>query len=107
MSWTTWSLLQSGQVKEICSHMTHKERKELGRRGITYGLWVFATLALPIGEAVRHQSRVFLLVAAIMIVVNFVGALFWQRKLKSFLASTEWATSSGYRAEDLRLFGRG
>ena len=108
----TWSPFQSGQVKEICSHMTKTERRAAVKRGAVWGLLlglVPGMTALILGIVVFRSA---LAVVTICFVVLPLAALVlykrWfpnvVRSQQHFLASTAWAKSQGIEAEDIRLY---
>ncbi len=112
---STWSPFQSGQVKEICAHMTRAERRAAMNRGARWGLLLgglFGTAAF-LGMVVFGSTVAFLAGFCLVFPLVFsVQALaqrkgWWPDALQSprdFLASTDWAKSQGLKADDIRLY---
>ena len=117
MDWRTWSPFQSKKVREICEHMTEAEKDEVARQGAIYGIWVFISFALPVALVVvswvgsklgvmalfpfliHLRPAVYVLLFAIPI--HIAGAVYFRKRQKRFLASTEWVRSQGYNADEL------
>ena len=103
MSLATWSPFQSNEVREICAHMTSEERSQAGGRSALYGVWVFASVVAPLGTAWRIQTPWMWTLAAVAILGHLAFIPVWQRRVRRFLSSTQWARGSG-QAANLRLF---
>jgi hypothetical protein len=109
---STWSPLQSQQVKEICSHMTKAERTAAIKRGGLWGLLIGivpGAMGLILGPLVLGSALLGVILCALLFpLAAFVLWKWWSpychRPQQSFLASTEWAKSQGIRADDIRLF---
>ena len=112
----TWSPFQSKRVREICEHMTEAERDEVARQAATYGIWAGITFAIPIGLVVMLwvapklglppswfpvELRLAIYVLLVAVPIYIAGTIYFRRKQKQFLASTEWARGQGYTAHDL------
>ena len=104
MDFATWSPFQSKQVREICAHMTTSERSRAGSRAIGYGLWVFATVAGPLGFGWWSAATPLRIAAGALLAAHVCVLPFWQRQARRFLCSTEWARAKGLMPEQLRLF---
>ena len=121
MDWRTWSPFQSKKIREICEHLTETEKEEwlrlaaswgrwgaysfAGPIGLLAGLWVMARLAVrlefPYPFPFEITSRVAISVIAILLVILMPAAIRFRKNQKEFLASTEWARSQGYTADEL------
>lgn len=104
INWKTWSPFQSPDAREICAHMTDAEEAGTSRRGGWYGLWVAATLALPLSFGIVERSQLLTVIAVVLIVVHIVCVPVWQRMQRNFLCSTAWAREHGFTPQRLRLF---
>jgi hypothetical protein len=106
MNLARWSPFQSSQVREICAHLSRAEKQCLVRHGFVYGLWVAATVGLPISIALQAEHVVAWGIAAGLLLVHLVALPMWQARVRRMLCSTEWARSQGVTPENLGLFGR-
>jgi len=103
---STWSPFQSDQVKEICSHMTAKERRRTVRRGAVCGLILGGFLGaigfvgMPIGKWL-FDSFLTGVIITLPLALILMGISFWKLKPlidqseKDFLASTQWSKEQG------------
>jgi len=108
---STWSPFQSDQVKEICSHMTAKERRRAGGRGAVCGLILGGFLGVIgiLGMLIGRDS--FLTGAIILLLLPSIlmGISFWKLKpltdqsWKDFLASTQWSKEQGFTSDKIVL----
>jgi hypothetical protein len=104
--WSTWSPFQSPQTKEICAHLTTKERRTLIGRSALVGL----------AMGFVSQGPVFLYMAGFVptwLMIVLIGGFFvvllsltplinaWSRR---FLCNTEWARAQGLQPHELVLF---
>ena len=118
MDWRTWSPFQSRKIREICEHMTEAEKQETARRGAIYGIWVAITFAIPVGVVVmlwvaskfsilpsllpvQFLLRLAIYALLFALPIYIAGTIYFSRKLKQFLASTEWVRTQGYTADEL------
>jgi hypothetical protein len=102
--WNVWSPFQSAEVRDICAHLTEDEKSESSRRGGFYGLWVAATLALPLSMALVSKSQGLVLVAVVLVVVHLACIPVWQRMQRRFLCTTAWAREHAITPEQLKRF---
>jgi hypothetical protein len=102
--WNTWSPFQSREVRDICTHMTDAEAAEASRRAGFYGLWVAATLAIPLGVAISGHSLLFTVIAVLLITVHVFCIPIWQKMQRRFLCSTAWAREHGITSDRLKMF---
>ena len=108
----TWSPFQSGQVKEICKHMSKAERRAAVKRGAIGGLligFVPGLTALILGIVVFQSPLVAVTACALMFpIIALVLYKKWLpsvvRSQQNFLVSTEWAKSQDLQAEDIQLY---
>jgi len=111
---STWAPFQSKQAKEVCAHMTARERRRAAVRGAIGGLM----LGIPIGAILLLGmilgSRLFdSYLAGILIiqpvVLILLGILVWKlrpsvdRSTKEFLATTQWSKKQGLKADEINL----
>jgi hypothetical protein len=105
MGWTTWSPLQSNQVREIADHFTPAEHRTAMLFGALYGLWVAATFAIPITFNALFSMPLLTRAALVfLIIIHLIAipvALKFQKRL---LCRTEWAKAQGIQPEQLKLF---
>ena len=109
---STWSPFQSQQVKEICSHMTKAERIAVLKRGGLCGLLIGiipGAIGLVLGPLVVGSALLGVILCALLF--PLVALLLWtkwlpycSRSQQSLLASTEWASGQGMKADDIRLY---
>ena len=108
----SWSPFQSDQVKEICAHMTKTERRATFKRGALWGLlmgFVPGMVALILGAVVFRSALIAVTVCFLILpLIALVLYKKWYpnvvRSWQTFLASTEWARSQGFKAEDIHLY---
>jgi len=108
----TWSPFQSDQVREICAHMTKSERRVAVKRGALWGLLmgiVPGMTALILGVVVFRSAIVVIVVCFLILpLIALVLCKKWYphvvRSQQNFLASTEWARSQGFKAEDIQVY---
>ena len=101
--WTTWSPFQSPEVREICAHMTDAEHGTASNRAALYGLWVAATVAVPVAIATGDSSPRTLVIAAVLGTLHIACIPVWLKRQKRFLCSTSWARLQGLVPERIRL----
>ena len=101
MDWKTWAPFQSKISREICEHMTEKEKKELFARSCNYGVWCALTFAIPISVAAVLRTTFTMVIAGILLVIHIIGIPIWRKRQKAFLYSTKWAKSKGYNPQYL------
>ena len=111
---STWSPFQSDQVKEICSHMTAKERRRAVGRGAVCGLilggflGVIGFVGMPIGKWL-FDSFLIGVIITLPLALILMGISFWRFKPlidqshKDFLASTQWSKEQGLTSDKIVL----
>lgn len=107
--WTTWSPFQSDLVRQICENLTPDERRQITKRGVLYGLWVAATVAIPGSQlsmalAAGRVNPVLATIASVLVFLHLACIPVWQRMQKQFLCQTKWAVSRGLDPEALSMF---
>jgi hypothetical protein len=102
------SPLASGQVREICEHMTSAERMVLVRMGALFGLGIALVLAgigcvlgVFVFDSILMGMTVSPLIAPVVGLLIRKRIFRWQR---DFLASTVWAKSQEINADSIHLF---
>ena len=113
-SHSTWSPFQSDQVKEICSHMTAKERRRAVGRGAVFGsilggfLGVIGFFGMLIGKWF-FDSLLTSVIIILLLPLILMGISFWKLKplidqsQKEFLASTQWSEEQGLTSDQIVL----
>ena len=111
----TWSPFQSDQVKEICSHMTKRERRTAMKRSALWGVLIGILPVIPgaigliLGPVVLSSALIGVILCGLIFpLILFVLWKIWFsrciRSQQSFLASTEWARSQGMEADNIQVF---
>ena len=108
----TWSPFQSDQVKEICSHMTKRERRTAMKRSALWGLLIGiipGAIGLILGPLILNSTLMGVMLCALIFpLIAFVLWKVWfprcNRSQQAFCASTEWARSQGMEAKDIQVF---
>ena len=113
-SQSTWAPFQSDQVRQICSHMTAKERGRAVGRGAVFGLilggflGVMGFFGMLIGKWLFDSFLAGVVVILAMQLIP-MGILFWKLKplidqsQKDFLASTQWSQEQGLSSDKIVL----
>jgi len=111
---STWAPFQSDQVKEICSHMTAKERRRAAGRGAVCGLilggffGVIGLFGMLIGKWL-FDSFLTGVIIILPLALILIGISFWKLKPlidqshKDFLASTQWSQEQGLTSDTIVL----
>ena len=102
----------SDQVKEICSHMTKRERRTAMKRSALRGLLIGiipGAIGLILGPLILSSALVGVMLCALLF--PLIALLTWKvwfprisRSQQSFYASTEWARSQGIEAKGIQVF---
>ena len=109
---SNWSPFQSGQVKEICTHMTKTERRAAMKRA---ALWGFLIGIIPEMTGLVLGALIFrsalMAVTACFLIFPLLTLVLWKKwspqvmsYQRRFLASTAWAKSQDIKAEDIQLY---
>jgi len=113
-SHSTWAPFQSDQVREICSHMTAKERDRAVGRGAVFGLilggllGVIGFLGMLIGKWLFDSFLIGVIIAQPVALI-LMGISLWKLKplidqsQKEFLASTQWSKQQGLTSDKIVL----
>lgn len=104
VDWTMWSPFQPPLVREICVHMTEAEKRENMKRGLLFGLWNAGTFFGPfffIQFSSLPNPMNWIYGGAILCIGLFFYPL-WQRMVREFLCTTDWARQQGIRPEQLK-----
>jgi len=111
---STWAPFQSDQVKEICSHMTAKERRRAVERGGVCGLilagffGVIGFFGMLIGKWL-FDSFLTGVIIILLLALILMGISFWKLKPltdqshKDFFASTQWSKEQGLTSDKIVL----
>jgi len=108
---STWSPFQSDQVKEICSHMTAKERRRAVGRGAVCGLILGGFLGVNgvFGMLISKDSFLTGAIIILLLPLILMSISFWKLKplidqsQKDFLASTQWSKEQGLTSDKIVL----
>jgi hypothetical protein len=98
-----WYPFQSPEMREICTHMSDPEKSGAMIRGGLYGIWVFATLAVPLSNVVGGRTP-WLSLSAALVLLHIACLPLWFRMQRRFFCSTSWAQVQGFTPEKLRLY---
>ena len=111
---STWAPFQSDQVKEICSHMTAKERRRTVGQGAVWGViiaglfGVIGFFGMPIGKWLFDSFLIGVIIVQPVALILF-GISFWKLKpridqsQKEFLASIQWSKEQGFTSDKIVL----
>ena len=111
---STWSPFQSDQVREICSHMTAKERRRAASRGAISGgilggiFIVIGFLGMLIGKWLFDSSLTGVIIV-LPVALILMGISLWKLKplidqsWKDFLASTQWSQEQELTSDKIVL----
>ncbi len=111
---STWAPFQSDQVKDICSHMTAKERRRAVGRGAVCGLilagffGVIGFFGMPIGKWLFDSFLIGMIIVQPVTLI-IMGISFWKLKplidqsQKELLASTQWSKEQGLTSDKIVL----
>jgi hypothetical protein len=108
-NWKMWSYFQSADVRAICENMTPAEQNAAMRLGGLYGVWVAATIQIPLMFTFLAFLRGWWMpwlpmLAGALVGLHLACIPVFQRRMRRFLCSTAWAKSRGFEPETLRLF---
>jgi hypothetical protein len=97
-----WSPFAGAAVRDICAHLTRDEKARLRRMGAQVGLLAGAVMA---AAGILAPAGLRCAIPAVIALILLVGLLVWARgkKIKRFLASTEYATKAGIQPGDIRF----
>lgn len=113
-SHSMWAPFQSDQVREICSHMTAKERRRAAERGAVSGVilggffGVIGFLGMPIGKWLFDSFLIGVIIVQPVALI-LMGILLWKLKplidqsQKEFLALTQWSKEQGLTSDKIVL----
>jgi hypothetical protein len=101
--WKTWSPFQSPEVREICTHMTDRERSRGSWQSGLYGLQIGVTMSVPVIPAIFGHGYLSLITAIVLLAAFIVSIPLWRKAQKRFLCSTAWARENGFTPEHIRL----
>ena len=108
---STWYPFQSDQVKEICSHMTAKERRRAVGRGAVFGLILAGFLGVIgfFGMLIGKDSFLTGVIIILLLPLILMGISFWKLKplmdqsQKELLASMQWSKEQGLTSDKIVL----
>jgi len=107
---STWSPLQSREVRDICAHLTAAEREQLFHDARQRGRQIFLWLAAPLSFAIVFclQSWRFgrLVIPLFLTYFAVWGLPRFQRMRRhtvELLCHTEWARGQGYAPDRVKL----
>lgn len=108
---STWSPFQSPEVRDICAHLTTAEKQHLMAQAARYGQDSAWRFAMPF--ALVTLSFFYSRPAGFVLLVLFIIYCFTverqrkrahQKRVREFLAATEFGREHGYRPDALRMF---
>jgi hypothetical protein len=96
-----WSPSQSLAAKDICAHLSDKERRTAMLLAGKLGLWIAGFLNLIFFLIIFLKSNILLGVVPFLCVVFFLGFSRIIRKQKKFLLNTSYARDNGYTGDQI------
>ena len=96
-----WSPSQSPVTKDICAHLSDKERRAVMLLADMGGLWIAGCLNLIVFLIIFQRSGILLGVVPFLVfafVLGFSGII---RKQKIFLSNTTYARDKGYTGDQI------
>ena len=105
MDWKTWAPFQSEKMKNICSHMTEKEKKKSAQFGGITGIFVAVFFAIPLSSGViwvfKNKSIIAIFTIILWVLIGI--PILWSRrkKGKELLCSTKYAQEQGYTIDKI------
>ncbi|MBN1796807.1 MAG: hypothetical protein JW804_09045 [Sedimentisphaerales bacterium] len=96
-----WAPLQSKVTKDICAHMSAKERKTAIGLACMLGLWIAGCMNLIVFLIVFQRSTILIAVVPFLFVVFVLGFSRIIRKQKKFLVNTQYARNKGYTQDQM------
>lgn len=114
ISRSTWAPFQSHQVKDICFHMTPKERGRSVGRAAVFGVvlgglfGVIGFLGMPIGKWLFGSFLTGVIIIQPVALI-LMGVSFWRlrplidQSQREFLASTQWSKERGLSSAQIVL----
>lgn len=104
MDMQTWSPFQSEETKQICAHMTRREKTKAAFSGAFYGVWCALTFAIPFTFLVIGKDSSFAIVYAGLIALHLICIPIWQKWIRHSLCQTEWAKAKEIDPKQLTLY---
>ena len=105
----TWNPFHSKQTKEICAHMTPKEKRRFARNsaicGLCIGLFAPISIGRPVVQLIHGEALAAIDygVFSLGIIALTAGSIAMRRRIRQLLTGTEWASQQGYSADKLKL----
>jgi len=100
--WWTWSPLQTPLVREICGHLTEREKEDLLKRTLLFGFWNAGTFFAPFFSVMFLPSPLGWIFGIAAFVIGLSFHPMWNRMQREFLCSTEWARQQGIKPDQLK-----
>jgi hypothetical protein len=103
MDWMLWAPFQSDEVRDICAHLTRRERD--AALGLAGAGGLKAGLIAPMFVVASHNYPTWWawMVAAAGLVVLLMVLRRDRQRWRTFLTATEWARARG-TSQNIRLF---
>ncbi len=96
-----WSPSQSPATKDICAHLSGKERRTATLLAVMGGLWIAGCLNLIVFLIVFQRSGILLGVVPFLFGAFVLGLSRIIRKQKTFLLNTTYARDTGYTDDQI------
>jgi tRNA A-37 threonylcarbamoyl transferase component Bud32 len=90
-------------AREIYSHMTEPERKQMAFHSVLFGIWNGATWFAPVFGGMMVASRFGVILGLCCSVVGFCFYPFLLKLQRELMCSTAWAKAQGITPEQFRL----
>ena len=99
-----WSPFASPEAREICVHLTWRERSHLGLLGLLWGAWIVFIIS-GIQSLTRSNSSLGNWISALVLGALFiVSVVLLQQLMRQVMCSSAWARQRGYKPEQFRMF---
>lgn len=96
-----WSPSQSRAAKDICAHLSGKERRTALLLGGLGGLWIAGCTNLIVFLIIFQRSGILLGVVPFLVFAFVLGLSRIIRKQKTFLLHTTYAKDKGYAGDQI------
>ena len=96
-----WAPLQSPAAKDICTHLSAKERRTAMFLAGMLGLWIAGCINLIIFLIIFQRSGILVGIVPFLGVVFVLGCCGIIRKQKTFLLNTRYARDKGYSGDQI------
>ena len=96
-----WSPSQTPAVKDICEHLSPRERRTATGLAALFGLWIAGCLNLIVFLILFQRSSILGAVVPFLVVGFVLGGSGLLKKQKTFLLNTPYAKDKGYTRDHI------